>query len=77
MDAGNAASREKEGGKGKGKANEGAPGPSGHRGDTYNARAVRHALRVFVATGLGMKAYDAVMARLKGEKEYVLSNVQV
>lgn len=36
------------------------------RGDTYNARAIRHALRVFVASGVGMKAYALVKARLQG-----------
>ncbi|KXJ97242.1 hypothetical protein Micbo1qcDRAFT_6619 [Microdochium bolleyi] len=35
-------------------------------GDTYNARAIRHALRVFIATNIGMKAYDVLMARIKG-----------
>ncbi|RYP70599.1 hypothetical protein DL769_004921 [Monosporascus sp. CRB-8-3] len=40
-------------------------------GDTYNARAIRHALRVFIATGLGMKAYEVAIARLKGGKEAV------
>ncbi|KAH6645067.1 hypothetical protein BKA67DRAFT_586834 [Truncatella angustata] len=57
----------KDGGKGKGKAKEGSA--SGGGGDTYNARAIRHALRVFIATGLGMKAYNVLMARLKGQKD--------
>ncbi|KAK7959959.1 uncharacterized protein PG986_004813 [Apiospora aurea] len=55
-----------------GKANKGkgkdASAAGGSRGDSYNARAVRHALRVFVATNLGMKAYDMVMSRVKGQK---------
>ncbi|KAI0129813.1 hypothetical protein BJ170DRAFT_617682 [Xylariales sp. AK1849] len=55
--------------KGKGKARDGGAGSAGNRGDTYNARAIRHALRVFVATGLGMKVYEVLMARLKGEKK--------
>ncbi|KAH8649087.1 hypothetical protein BX600DRAFT_404178 [Xylariales sp. PMI_506] len=64
-------SSEKDGSKGKGKAKEGSAPSSGggSKGDTYNARAVRHALRVFIATGLGMKAYDLIMGRLKGKKE--------
>ncbi|EGR49036.1 uncharacterized protein TRIREDRAFT_77736 [Trichoderma reesei QM6a] len=36
--------------------------------DDYNAKAVRHALRVFTATWIGMKAWDAIMRRL-GNKE--------
>ena len=47
-----------------------APSPSTGGADTYNARAIRHALRLFVATGLGMKLYNTIMARLKGQKEY-------
>jgi hypothetical protein len=70
MDGG-ADSRENETGKGKGKAVESTPSPNGNGGDTYNARAIRHALRVFVATGIGIKAYEVIMARLKGQKEYV------
>ncbi|TWU76086.1 hypothetical protein ED733_007635 [Metarhizium rileyi] len=34
------------------------------QGDDYNARAVRHALRVFVATMVGMKGWEAVSRRL-------------
>ncbi|PNP60421.1 hypothetical protein THARTR1_00445 [Trichoderma harzianum] len=37
-------------------------------GDDYNAKAVRHSLRVFTATWIGMKVWDAVMKRL-GSKE--------
>ena len=36
--------------------------------DDYNARAVRHALRVFVTTWLGMKGWDAISKRM-GDKE--------
>ncbi|CAM1502442.1 Fc.00g044260.m01.CDS01 [Cosmosporella sp. VM-42] len=36
--------------------------------DDYNARAVRHALRVFVTTWLGMKGWDAVAKRM-GDKD--------
>ncbi|KAG6006588.1 hypothetical protein E4U43_000420 [Claviceps pusilla] len=38
----------------------------GGRGDDYNARAVRHALRVFLATLAGMKGWEAVARRLRG-----------
>ncbi|KAK7993190.1 actin [Apiospora arundinis] len=55
-------------GKLKGRGKDASPG-GGNRGDSYNARAVRHALRVFVATNLGMKLYDMVMARVKGQKD--------
>lgn len=58
--------------KGKGQGKDASAG-SGGRGDSYNARAVRHALRIFVATNLGMKAYDMIMARIKGQKPYVCS----
>ncbi|KAK7964507.1 hypothetical protein PG988_011481 [Apiospora saccharicola] len=54
--------------KGKGKGKDASSVGGGGRGDSYNARAVRHALRVFVATNLGMKAYDMVMSRIKGQK---------
>ncbi|KAI1333508.1 hypothetical protein F5Y15DRAFT_404936 [Xylariaceae sp. FL0016] len=50
--------------KGKGKAPA-----SGRGGDSYNARAIRHALRVFVATGIAAKAYESVVGRLKGQQE--------
>lgn len=51
-------------GKGKEKA-----APRGSGGDNYNARAIRHALRVFVATGVGAKAYEMLITRIKGQKE--------
>ncbi|KAF7560823.1 hypothetical protein G7046_g3314 [Stylonectria norvegica] len=38
-------------------------------GDDYNARAVRHALRVFAGTWLGMKGWDVVSKRLGRDKE--------
>lgn len=49
-----------------------APRDSESRGggaDTYNTRAIRHALRVFIATGIGAKAYEMLLARLKGQKQ--------
>jgi len=35
--------------------------------DDFNARAVRHAIRVFVATGVTMKVWTAVMRRISGK----------
>ncbi|KAI1097386.1 hypothetical protein F4804DRAFT_327757 [Jackrogersella minutella] len=46
------------------------------RGDTYNARAIRDSLRVFIATGLGMRSYEAVLTRLKAQKEGVITKKQ-
>lgn len=44
--------------------------PEGHEGsvpgDDYNARAIRHSIRVFVATGALMKTWGIVSARLMG-----------
>lgn len=37
-------------------------------GDDYNARAVRHALRVFAVTWLGMKGWEAVARRMKNKE---------
>lgn len=37
--------------------------------DDYNARAVRHSLRVFVATGALMKLWDIISARLLAQKQ--------
>lgn len=68
LDAGSS-SRDKDGGaRGKGKPRP-KDASAGDRGDTYNARAIRHALRVFFATGLGLKVYGLVMAKLKGQKD--------
>lgn len=36
--------------------------------DDYNARAVRHSLRVFAATAAGMKLYALVAEKLMGAK---------
>ncbi len=36
----------------------------------YNAKAVRHALRVFAVTWMGMKGYDFVLSKMS-KKEYV------
>ena len=72
-DASAAGDQDKENGKGKGKGKgrDVAKNSTSPRkgGDTFNARAIRHALRVFIATGLGMKVYEVAMARLKGGKE--------
>ncbi|OBS23415.1 hypothetical protein FPOA_03963 [Fusarium poae] len=37
-------------------------------GDDYNARTIRHALRVFVMTFMGMKGWDAVAKRMGKEE---------
>lgn len=43
--------------------------------DDYNARAIRHSLRVFVATGALMKLWEMASARLMGKKaEYVFQH---
>ncbi|CAJ2504657.1 Uu.00g120510.m01.CDS01 [Anthostomella pinea] len=78
MDGGNArrgsiAERDLDRGKGKGKEKAVSAGMSRRRGDGYNARAIRHALRVFVATGLGAKAYGVILARIKGQQETGIS----
>lgn len=42
------------------------PGPaSAAAGHDYNAQAVRHALRVFAATWLGIKGFEALSRRLR------------
>lgn len=38
--------------------------PQRKGGDDYNAAAVRHALRVFVATMVGMKGWEAISRRM-------------
>lgn len=41
--------------------------------DDYNARAIRHSLRVFIATGALMKLWGIVSARVLGKKQgYVI-----
>ncbi|KAI0477157.1 hypothetical protein GGR56DRAFT_391820 [Xylariaceae sp. FL0804] len=70
MDGGNARRGsvvEKDAGGGAGKGREGAA--SRARGaDSYNARAIRHALRVFVAAGIASKTYETIIGRLTGQK---------
>jgi hypothetical protein len=39
------------------------------RGDEYNARAIRHSIRVFVATGAAMKLWSLVSSRLMSKKQ--------
>lgn len=54
-----------------GKASGGRRDP-GLLGTNFNARAVRHALRVFVVGVLGMKAWEVVSRKLlRRESEYV------
>jgi hypothetical protein len=38
-------------------------------GDDYNARAVRHSIRVFVATGAAMKLWSLLSSRLMARKQ--------
>lgn len=38
--------------------------------DDYNVKTIRHALRVFVTTWVGMKGWDVVLRRM-GSPEYV------
>jgi len=60
------------GSKGKGKV--AAKGKDGKKevakggADDYNARAIRHSLRVFIATGALMKLWGVASARLMGKK---------
>jgi len=57
--------------KGKARADVGGPVAVG-AGDDFNARAVRHSLRVFFGTAVAMKAYGVISTRLMGgKKEYV------
>jgi hypothetical protein len=61
-------------GKGKGKESEDERAVAMRRDDDYNARAIRHSIRVFVATGTLMKLWGMVSARLMGKKqEYAIS----
>ncbi|KAK4243588.1 hypothetical protein C7999DRAFT_44629 [Corynascus novoguineensis] len=62
-------------GKGTGKDKDGEDRPTGPvRGaDDYNARAVRHSIRVFVATGALMKLWGVVSARVMGKKKETAS----
>ncbi len=60
-----------KGGKGRGKGGEDGEedkAAAARGADDYNARAVRHSIRVFVATGALMKLWGVVSARLTGKK---------
>lgn len=60
-----------KGGRGRGKGSEDGEEDkaAATRGaDDYNARAIRHSIRVFVATGALMKLWGVVSARLPGKK---------
>ncbi|EAQ84750.1 hypothetical protein CHGG_08764 [Chaetomium globosum CBS 148.51] len=58
-------------GKGKGKEGDGEDERAAavHSAQEYNARAVRHSIRVFVATGALMKLWEVVSARVLGKKD--------
>jgi hypothetical protein len=59
-----------KGGRGKGKGADSEEDKAAVRGaDDYNARAIRHSIRVFVATGALMKLWDFASARLMKKKE--------
>jgi hypothetical protein len=58
-------------GKGKGADSEEDKAVAVRGADDYNARAIRHSMRVFVATGALMKLWDVVSSRLMKKKEYV------
>ena len=46
---------------------------TGRNVDDFNARAVRHALRVFVVTWLGMKGWEKISQRFMKDKEVVVA----
>jgi hypothetical protein len=57
----------------KGEAESGNTGAAGSPvakpADDFNARAIRHSIRVFVATGALMKAWSTVSGRLMASKQ--------
>jgi hypothetical protein len=55
--------------KGKGKDGEDEKAVTVGGADDYNARAIRHSIRVFIATGALMKLWEVVSARLMGKKK--------
>lgn len=55
--------------KGKGKEGEEDKAPLVGGADDYNARAIRHSIRVFIATGALMKLWEVASARLMGKKK--------
>lgn len=63
-----------KGGKGKTKENEknkssAGANASGGADDDYNARAIRHSIRVFLATATSMKLWGVASAKLMGHKK--------
>ncbi|SPQ26701.1 26ccd84e-468a-4bb8-9fbc-273d5f9ca6d2 [Thermothielavioides terrestris] len=62
--------------RGKGKEVEERRTVAVENGDEYNARAIRHSIRVFVATGALMKLWGAVSARLTGKRQDSASATQ-
>ncbi|KAK4133738.1 hypothetical protein BT67DRAFT_462809 [Trichocladium antarcticum] len=63
-------------GEGKGKEGDGADAVAVGGADDYNARAIRHSIRVFIATGALMKLWEVASARLLGKKKDVSSAAQ-
>lgn len=67
-----------KGGRGKGRGADGEEEKKAivvRGADDYNARAIRHSIRVFVATGALMKLWGVVSARLMRKKECVKSRL--
>lgn len=62
-----------EGSDGRGKKGQSAAGDGagGASKDSYNTRAIRESLRVFVGTAGAMKAFEALASRVGRKKEYV------
>ncbi|KAK4162837.1 hypothetical protein QBC43DRAFT_214517 [Cladorrhinum sp. PSN259] len=64
--------------KGKGKAKESRKSAKGGAGavgaDDYNARAIRHSIRVFLATATSMKVWNVLSARLLAKKNQGVAN---
>lgn len=67
----NAVERIVDGDKASAAARQGAnsgPGAAGKAVDDYNARAVRHSMRVFVGTALALKGWALISTKLLGGK---------
>lgn len=52
----------------KAKQSSAGPGAGGRAVDDYNARAVRHSLRVFIGTAMAMKGWSLISTKLLGGK---------
>ncbi|KAK4126804.1 hypothetical protein N657DRAFT_661151 [Parathielavia appendiculata] len=63
-------------GRKKGKAGKQEMAAAVRRDDDYNARAIRHSIRVFVATGALMKLWGVASARLMWKKQDAASTTE-